>query len=81
MKYSLVQAEQDKNDTLVHVSGLDLLVDEQIVEEDYGNLSIDYSLEKGFVIHADDKSFAHRKIVTRRKADLVLEEASCQKAE
>lgn len=66
MRYSLVQAEQDRDDLPITVDGFELLVEHQIVEEKYNLLAIDYSSEKGFIIRTDGKTFRHRTLVTRR---------------
>jgi hypothetical protein len=66
---------------LAQIDEVQLLVDRQIVDEGYHQLAVDYSLEKGFVITADELTFRHRKIVTRRPALPTMQETSCQKAQ
>jgi hypothetical protein len=68
---------------LIQVGELSLLIDKQIVEENYDKLAVDYSLEKGFIITTDDLTFTHRKIVTRRPVLKMLEETEthCKKAQ
>ncbi len=77
MRYSLVQAEQVRDDAVVRVDDLTMLVDKQIIDNEYDQLKIGYSTEKGFLIAADGEIFYSKKIVTRRpKAPTAVSKAS-----
>ncbi len=79
MKFSLVQAEQVLDDLVVNIDGMTLLVDKYIVDQDYKEVNVGYSIEKGYTVTLNGKSYHTRTIVTRKpkSANATVKETSC----
>ncbi len=82
MKFSLVQAEQVPDDLVVNIDGMTLLVDKYFVDQDYKEVDVGYSIDKGYMVTLDGKTYRSRTIVTRRPklTDAVVQETSCSRA-